>query len=204
MNDEYVYKYNLFCFRSCRKMPQIILLFSGKRKSGKDFLTTHLQNLLADKCEVLKISHPIKSHWAKEKNLNLNELLGDSEYKEQYRLDMINWSEEMRAQDYGYFCRIACQDATDKPIWIVSDIRRKTDIKWFKENYGDKIRNIRIIADEETRIKRGFIFKSGVDDVASECDLDDFVDWDLVIDNSEGKQKLEEQLSSILGLVSAL
>lgn len=136
--------------------------------------------------------------------MNLNELLGDSEYKEQYRLDMINWSEEMRAQDYGYFCRIACQDATDKPIWIVSDIRRKTDIKWFKENYGDKIRNIRIIADEETRIKRGFIFKSGVDDVASECDLDDFVDWDLVIDNSEGKQKLEEQLSSILGLVSAL
>ncbi|PZC85250.1 hypothetical protein B5X24_HaOG202435 [Helicoverpa armigera] len=185
-------------------MPQIILLFSGKRKSGKDFLTTHLQKLLGDKCEVLKISQPIKSHWAKEKNLNLNELLGDGEYKEQYRLDMINWSDEMRLQDYGYFCRIACQDATDKPIWIVSDIRRKTDICWFKEKYGDQIRTIRIIADEDTRKKRGFQFKSGVDDVASECNLDDYSDWDLVIDNSDGKQEVKDQLSSILGLLSGL
>lgn len=59
---------------------------------------------------MIKISQPIKSHWAKEKNLNLNELLSDSEYKEQYRLDMINWSDEMRSVDYGYFCRIACQN----------------------------------------------------------------------------------------------
>ncbi|XP_047029138.1 probable phosphomevalonate kinase [Helicoverpa zea] len=185
-------------------MPQIILLFSGKRKSGKDFLTTHLQKLLVDKCEVLKISQPIKSHWAKEKNLNLNELLGDGEYKEQYRLDMINWSDKMRLQDYGYFCRIACQDAAEKPIWIVSDIRRKTDIRWFKEKYGEQIRTIRIIADEDTRKQRGFQFKSGVDDVASECNLDDYTDWDLVIDNSDGKQELEDQLSSILGLLSGL
>ncbi|KAJ8714508.1 hypothetical protein PYW07_002733 [Mythimna separata] len=185
-------------------MPQIILLFSGKRKSGKDFLTTHLQKLLTDRCEVLKISQPIKSHWAKEKNLNLNELLGDSEYKEQYRLDMINWSDEMRTQDYGYFCRIACQDAAEKPIWIVSDIRRKTDIHWFKEKYGDLTRTIRIVADEATRIKRGFQFKSGVDDGISECGLDDYTEWDLVIDNTDGKQKLEEQLSSILALLSRL
>lgn len=65
---------------------------------------------LGDRCEVLKISEPIKSHWAKEKNLNLNELLSDGEYKEQYRLDMIRWSEEMRDKDYGCFCKIACQN----------------------------------------------------------------------------------------------
>lgn len=90
------------------------------------------------------------------------------------------------------------------PIWIVSDIRRKNDIRWFKETYGDLIRTIRITADEETRKKRGFVFKSGVDDVASECGLDDYMEWDLVIDNGEGRQKLEEQLGSILGLLSKL
>lgn len=64
---------------------------------------------LGDRCEVLKISQPIKSHWAKEKNLNLNELLSSNTYKEKYRLEMIKWSDEMRNQDYGCFCREACQ-----------------------------------------------------------------------------------------------
>ncbi|XP_063368272.1 phosphomevalonate kinase [Cydia amplana] len=184
--------------------PRIILLFSGKRKSGKDYLTDHLQKLLGDRCEVIKISQPIKSHWAKEKNLNLNELLSDTEYKEQHRLEMIKWSDEMRDQDYGCFCRVACQNATDRPIWIVSDIRRKTDICWFKETYGNLIRTIRITADEDTRVKRGYKFKEGIDDVASECDLDDYTLWDLVIDNGKGREQLQEQLGSILGLLSHL
>lgn len=91
--------------------------------------------------------------------------------------------------------------ATDKPIWIVSDIRRKTDIKWFKENYGDLLKIIRITADEETRKQRGFHFQVGVDDVTSECDLDDYTEWDLVINNGKQAKKLEDQLNSILSLL---
>lgn len=40
--------------------------------------------------------------------------------------------------------------------------------------------------------------------MASECDLDDFMEWDLVIDNGRNRQQLEEQLGSILGLLSHL
>ncbi|CAG4965661.1 unnamed protein product [Parnassius apollo] len=183
-------------------MPKMILLFSGKRKSGKDFLTDNLQKVLIDKCEIIKISQPIKSYWAKENNLSLDELLSDSKYKEQYRMDMIKWSDEMREKDYGCFCRAACQNAADNTVWIVSDIRRKTDIKWFKENYGPLLKTIRIIADEETRKERGFDFQAGVDDVASECDLDDYAEWDLVIDNGRNRQKLEDQIDSILALLT--
>ncbi|XP_068622614.1 phosphomevalonate kinase [Battus philenor] len=182
-------------------MPKAILLFSGKRKSGKDFLTDHLQKVLSDKCAIIKISQPIKSHWANEKKLNLEELLSDSKYKEQYRLEMVRWSEDMRLKDYGCFCRAACENVADKPVWIVSDIRRKTDIRWFRETYGDLLKLIRITADEETRKNRGFIFQSGVDDVASECDLDDFLDWDLIIDNGEHGKSLEDQTSSVLALI---
>ncbi|CAK1542098.1 unnamed protein product [Leptosia nina] len=179
-------------------MPQIILLFSGKRKCGKDFLTDHLKSKLDDQFEIVKISLPIKSYWAKEMNLNLNELLGDSQYKENYRLQMIEWSDKMRKQDYGCFCRIACENAKDKPIWIVSDIRRKTDVRWFKETYGNHIRTIRLIADEETRIERGYQFKPGVDDVASECDLDDYEEWDLIINNGKDGEPLEKQIEQVL------
>lgn len=87
---------------------------------------------------------------------------------------------------------------------MVSDIRRKTDIRWFKETYKDLVRTIRITADEDTRRKRGYIFQAGIDDVASECDLDDHMEWDLVIDNGKSRQQLEEQLGSILGLLSHL
>ncbi|CAH0399511.1 unnamed protein product [Chilo suppressalis] len=180
--------------------PQVILLFSGKRKSGKDYLTDHLQQRLKNECGVIKISAPIKSYWAKENNLNLNELLSHNEYKEQYRLEMIRWSDSIRAQDYGYFCRQACHDALDKPTWIVSDIRRKTDICWFKETYKDLVKTIRIVADEETRKSRGFQYKDGIDNVASECDLDDYGDWDLVINNGEGKPTLQKQMESIMEL----
>ncbi|XP_034833290.1 phosphomevalonate kinase isoform X1 [Maniola hyperantus] len=184
--------------------PKVILLFSGKRKCGKDFLTDRLKEKFGDKCEIIKISKPIKNHWAKENNLNLNELLSDGEYKELYRLAMIKWSDEMREKDYGCFCRAACENALDKPIWIVSDIRRATDVQWFKETYGDLIRTIRLIADEETRIERGFQFKSGVDDVASECGLDNYSEWDLVINNGKERQSLEEQLNNIMELIPNL
>lgn len=48
-----------------------------------------------------------------------------------------------------------------KPLWIVSDIRRKTDIEWFKQNYGEKVKIIRITAGDEVRKQRGWVFTEG-------------------------------------------
>lgn len=48
-----------------------------------------------------------------------------------------------------------------KTIWIVSDIRRKTDIAWFQETYGEKIKTIRIEAEDDVRKKRGWVFTEG-------------------------------------------
>lgn len=50
-------------------------------------------------------------------------MLSDSEYKEQYRLDMIKWSDEMRDQDYGCFCREACQNGISKSLLFYFDFR---------------------------------------------------------------------------------
>lgn len=77
-------------------------------------------------------------------------------------------------------------------------------MKWFKETYGEVIRTIRLIADEQTRIERGFQFKPGVDDVASECGLDNYNDWDLVINNGKDRQTLDEQLNRIMALIPSL
>lgn len=63
-------------------------------------------------CEIIRISEPIKSEWAKKLNLDLQMLLSDGPYKEKYRKDMIDWSDEIRAKDYGFFCRKAIQKGT--------------------------------------------------------------------------------------------
>lgn len=60
--------------------------------------------------QIVRISAPIKTEWSKKLNLNLNELLSDGPYKEKYRRDMIEWSDGVRAKDYGYFCRAAMEN----------------------------------------------------------------------------------------------
>ncbi|XP_012256194.2 probable phosphomevalonate kinase [Athalia rosae] len=182
--------------------PRRILLFSGKRKSGKDYITNILQDRFdSSQCVTIKISGPIKSHWAKSLHLDLKELLGDGEYKERYRQKMILWGEEMRKKDYGYFCRAAIDmyNAHDVPMWIVSDVRRKTDIRWFSENFSDTCKTIRITSNDEVRRKRGWIFTPGVDDAESECDLDDVNDWDLEVFNNE--ENIDNILPTILELM---
>jgi len=64
------------------------------------------------------------------------------------------------------------------------DCRHKKDYLWFKEHYSDRIKRIRITADESIRVQRGWKFTAGVDDGPSECDLDDVDDWDLVVTNN--------------------
>lgn len=113
---------------------------------------------------------------------------------------MIIWSDEKRAEDFGIFCREASQNISKSTV-VVSDIRRKTDIKWFRETFGDKIKLIRIKCDDSVRIERGWKFEEGVDDIQSECDLDDWIEWDLIIDN-DGQKKTEEIVEELVTLLS--
>ncbi|PBC31425.1 Phosphomevalonate kinase [Apis cerana cerana] len=171
--------------------PKIILLFSGKRKCGKDYITNNLyERIGSDNSVIIKISAPIKSHWAKSHGLNIDQLMGDGKYKENYRLEMAKWGENIRNTDQAY----------DKSIWIVSDIRRKTDIQWFTENFKDICKTIRIESDDSIRIERGWTFVTGIDDAETECDLDDVNTWDLKVTNNT--KSIECILQQILELIN--
>lgn len=181
-------------------MTRKVILISGKRKSGKDFISEKLlERIGKEKCTIIRISEPIKSHFAEQNNLNLTELMSNNFYKETYRREMIQWSEEIRKKDPGYFCKLACDKALTKPIWIVSDVRRKTDIEWFQKNFNNVI-TIRIMTDDITRKSRGFIYTIGIDDVASECDLDNHDKWDLTVinnSNTDSTATIENLIHSV-------
>uniref|UniRef100_A0AAY5L8Z6 Phosphomevalonate kinase n=1 Tax=Esox lucius TaxID=8010 RepID=A0AAY5L8Z6_ESOLU len=138
--------------------PKLILLFSGKRKSGKDYVTDLIhQRLGPDVCCILRLSGPLKQQYAQDHGLDLAELMGPGEYKEKYRADMIQWGENQREKDPGVFCRLAIKGA-QQPIWIVSDARRLSDLQWFWRVYPSQSRCVRVEASEETRRERGWEF----------------------------------------------
>ncbi|CAO1404430.1 unnamed protein product [Diamesa hyperborea] len=178
-----------------------ILLFSGKRKSGKDYITDRLlARFGGESCEIIRISAPIKAFWSNEKQLDLTELLSDGPYKEKYRKQMIEWSDEVRSKDYGFFCREASKSLS-KEIVIVSDIRRQNDIRWFRETFQNKVKLIRIKCDDQIRINRGWKFEDGIDNIQSECDLDDFNEWNLVVEN-DGLKDIDQISDDIQKLIS--
>ncbi|XP_039243601.1 phosphomevalonate kinase-like isoform X3 [Pipra filicauda] len=178
--------------------PRVVLLLSGKRKSGKDFVAEELRSRLGpDVCTILRLSGPLKEQYAKEHGLNFQRLLDASAYKETFRQDMIHWGEEKRRADPGFFCRAAVEGAVH-PVWVVSDTRRLSDVEWFRDVYGDVVQTVRVVATEETRKRRNWVFVTGVDDAESECGLDQGVAFDWVITNDGDELALGEQLETLL------
>jgi len=74
--------------------PNLIIIISGKRKSGKDYISNKLSEMLKGTFESLTISYItlaaiLKETFAIENNLDYEKLLDSSEYKEKYRKDLI-------------------------------------------------------------------------------------------------------------------
>ncbi|GMT10692.1 hypothetical protein PFISCL1PPCAC_1989, partial [Pristionchus fissidentatus] len=89
---------------------------------------------------------------------------------------MIKWGEEKRNEDSAYFVRAALSSAFDSQVIIVSDCRRMSDIENME---GPKTITVRVSSLLSSRISRGFIFKTGIDDSESECGLDQYDIFDV-------------------------
>ena len=187
----------------CPPQLRLVVVFSGKRKSGKDYVTdSMLARLGAGRAEIGRLSAPLKRVYAEEHGLDYAKLLSAGPYKERYRKDMIVWGVARRKADPGFFAREVVAGAT-APVLIVSDARRPTDLAFFQELCGDgngtadgagggvagrrpALLTVRVEASEATRAARGWVFTPGVDDVSSECGLDGRSDWGLVVPNEGG------------------
>lgn len=74
--------------------PHLILLFSGKRKSGKSYIAEKLVKHLNEASEkysvqLIALASPLKEEYAQIHDLDYKRMLDSSEYKERYRVDMI-------------------------------------------------------------------------------------------------------------------
>ncbi|XP_072166873.1 phosphomevalonate kinase-like [Diadema setosum] len=185
--------------------PTVVVVFSGKRKSGKDFVTSILNKRIGvNVCRILTLSAPLKRQYAKIHNLDYEKLLTASSYKERYRQDMVVWGESKRREDPAVFCCLATEDVPSQfKVWLISDARRQTDVAYFKHTYESRTLLVRVQAEETVRASRGYVFKAGVDDSETECGLDEGVEWDFIITNNGDEEELHRQLTQLENFINS-
>ena len=175
----------------------VVIVLSGKRKSGKDYVAEKLQSLFgAEHCELIRLSAPLKFQFAQERGLDYEKLLASHGYKEQYRDAMIRWGEAKRDANPNFFCDLACAAGERKRVWIVTDARRPSDIAYFCRMQVCVVL-VRIEADDDVRKRRGWRFTTGIDDCDSECALDNGIKWDYRILNN-GEEYDEDMLTGLI------
>lgn len=139
-------------------------------------------------------------------DLNYEELLSESAYKELHRRKMVEWSETVRKEDPNCFLRISIEENNgyQVPIWILTDARREGDLEFFKEE--PQFRNtvlvtLRIKASDDLRKERGYVFTPSIDDAETECGLDRYEDWTHVIENNNlTEQQIIDLLKPVIDL----
>nr|CAB3264975.1 phosphomevalonate kinase-like [Phallusia mammillata] len=117
---------------------------------------------------------------------------------------MIAWGEGIRNNDPEYFCKLAIAPFSAKQVWIVTDARRKSDLAFFERNFANtKLIFVRITASKTTRIARGWQFVTGIDDAESECDLDEGLTWNVVINNDDslGTYATNENILKLINII---
>ncbi|KAI0988437.1 hypothetical protein GJ496_002831 [Pomphorhynchus laevis] len=182
-------------------LPMRMYILSGKRKCGKDFIAKQIENILPA-VYTLRISKPLKEEYAIAHKLNISDLLDSTEYKERYRADMVAYGENIRNKDSEYFCRKVVEEAETKshPIWLLTDARRKSDLKFFSQLMKHRLVTIRIFCDDTCRSRRRWKLDPIIDFSETECNLDD-VNFDWYIENDDSKKSLfniNEELTNLL------
>lgn len=178
---------------------KLVILISGKRKSGKDHISTLITNYIGHQrmhnLAILRIAGPIKERFSVDHKLDLSRLLDSSQYKEEFRRAMVEWSEKYREEEgWNCFLKQAIKDqrAKYKSIWILNDARRPCDLEYFEEDptfANTKIIKIRIESSDVVRMSRGWKFEKNIDDRPTECGLDNYQDWTYVITNNSNDNK---------------
>lgn len=166
------------------KKNKKIIVISGKQYSGKDTVANILLEMLPN-FKLAPLADAIKIEFSEEKNLSFNEV---ERNKPLYRAELIVLGNKRRSEDPNYWIKKVIN--TDDDI-IISDARLIHEIETFEKHGAIKIR---VESKREERAKRGKLVKE--DDV-TETDLDNYKDWDYVIENNGTYEQLKKKVEKI-------
>lgn len=172
-----------------------VLLISGKRTCGKDTCTEIAKQYFESKrlkVSVVSFARILKELFCRDTGYDLDRMLNDYRYKEDHRYELTSYFIKMRKEKgVDFFCNhlMAHIEQTGYNLYIVSDLRLKSDFEAFKKSPYNKF-IIRVNSTDESKKKRGWVAKE-CDNDFTEIDLDDCTEFNKIFNNDSSLQQLK-------------
>jgi phosphomevalonate kinase len=180
---------------------KVIVLISGKRKSGKNFFANNLARLLPkDSYALMAFADVAKLRVAQTYGLDYQRLLHDNDYKEEHRQTLIAYAEAKKTfhGEHVWAEEILTQINDSRATYmIVTDWRFNVELEYLKAHCEWPIITVRISVPLQKWMRRGAIYQQTVDEHPSETELDDFV-FDLECSSDAGDALLLKKILDIL------
>ena len=173
-----------------KQQPKLLVLLSGKRASGKDYVANLLDKAFSERgfkvCRTA-LGNINKQIYANLVGIEVEQLLNDRAFKEEHRVAMIEHHTKRNADDPEWCLKLVFQKAVDSDIMILSDLRTFADLIWFQKQKIPLIL-LRINASDSARKERGWDPSPVKDMLHTETNLDKFKEWSACVDNSDNTE----------------
>jgi phosphomevalonate kinase len=177
---------------------KVVVLISGKRKSGKNFFADNLARLLPkDSYEMMAFADVAKLRVAQTYGLDYQRLLHDNEYKEEHRTTLIAYAEAKKTfyGEHVWAEELLGQINDSRATYmLVTDWRFHVELEYLKKHCEWPIVTVRINVPLR---QWGAIFRPEVDSHPSETELDNDV-FDLECSSDAGDALLLKKILDIL------
>ncbi len=174
-----------------------VLLLSGKRGAGKDYLAEALHGVLGERVRLIRIGAVTKAMYADRAGVSLERLLRDRAFKEQHRAGLTALYDELRRKNEGFELERVTADfggdlarppsgGTCRPSLVcVVDLRMRYELDFFRDRVpSGRLIHVRIACGPSARARRGVEGHGSASGHATETDLAG-VAPDLVFANEE-------------------
>lgn len=156
-------------------MPPTIILVSGHRYSGKDTVSDFLTEILRTRGLHIRrtaFAAELKREYARQHpGVDVHRLFTDSAYKEQHRRGLIEFGAVERAKNVHVWVDKVLDSITlADDVVIISDCRFTDEVARVKFRYSNNVL-LRVWANDEARMQRGWQFDPTIDNDRSETDL---------------------------------
>jgi len=170
-----------------------LLLMSGKRACGKDFVAS----ILVEELEAAGVSvHRValgsvnKRAYAERMGIDAQRLMNDRAFKEEHRIAMVQHHTDRNAEDPSWCLKAVFDESvlSGKKVMLLTDLRTQEDLKWLLHSAADvrgSVHLLRVDASDEARSARGWDKHPVKDSLSTETDFDSFTAWTAIFDNSD-------------------